>query len=116
METQAEILKMIEEELHETKELITEADEQEYDGPDYFVPTTASQAKEKKAIRDRLIEYRHKNGLGCFNRLAQLSNGAVTVCDMRNILTGGDQKLSLNRWMAIGAALDLDEEEKNGKL
>lgn len=68
-------------------------------------------AKEKREIRDRLIAYRAKHGLGCFNELA---TGEVSANELRNMLLG-DPPQPLSKWLAAKAALDKGD-RNHGKL
>lgn len=76
--------------------------------------TPGRRAKEKREILDRLVDYRKKHGLGCFNHLAHIAKGGVTAGDMRNMIEG-DPPLPLSKWLAVQDALD-KEEEDNGKV
>lgn len=66
---------------------------------------------EKKAIYQRLIDYRSKHGLGSLKTVADASNG-VSETELRLMING--QKYPLIRWQMVGDALDkLEEKEES---
>lgn len=66
---------------------------------------------EKKAIYQRLIDYRSKHGLGSLKTIADASNG-LSETELRLMING--QKYPLIRWQMVGDALDkLEEKEES---
>lgn len=68
---------------------------------------------EKKAIYQRLIDYRSKHGLGSLKTIADASNG-VSETELRLMING--QKYPLIRWQMVGDALDKLEEKENESM
>ena len=50
------------------------------------VKTTGRGAAEKRAIYERLVAFRQRNGLGCFAELEKASKGKVTEAELRTML------------------------------
>ena len=97
-------------EMKEGKTMPTDIEEKE---PNVFV---RPRFKEKGVILERLLEYRRKHGLGCFSKLSALCNGEVSAGELRDMLFG-EEIFSLDKWLLVKAALDLEEEEhENAKL
>ena len=64
------------------------------------------QVVDKAAIRARVIEFRERNGLGCFDVLAEKTGKrGVSTGDLRNIAIGG-AVLPPAKWLAVEKALD----------
>lgn len=76
-----------------------------------FVVGPGPGAAEKRAICQRLIDYRASHGLGSLNAVAMASNRAVTADELRDMLEG--TKYPLTKWRAVNAALEhLTRKEK----
>ena len=65
---------------------------------------TGQGAREKKRIHEALMAYRRAHGLGSFTQLASLAGGEVTDSVLRAAAQG--EKLPMEQWRKIGAALD----------
>lgn len=68
---------------------------------------TSSEAEEKRAILQRLKEYRSAHGRGCLDAVAKAtrSRGRINDNTLRMLLTG-DTQLPIADWRKIGRALD----------
>lgn len=61
-------------------------------------------AAEKRAIYQRLSDFRASHGLGCLSVVAMAANRVVTEDELRAMLDG--EKYPLSRWKVVNAALD----------
>lgn len=61
---------------------------------------------EKQAVFSRLVEYRKRNGVGCFNAVAAKCRTRGLTADTLRRLMYGDAVLDIGKWRAIGRALD----------
>lgn len=72
-----------------------------------------SAKEEKQAILQRLLDYRHRNGIGSLGDVARKTNLKSITVDVLRLLVNGDATLSITEWRAIGRALGkLEEIEK----
>ena len=83
-----------------------------------FVPVTVTtgtflgkDAKEKRAIFERLTAYKKSHGLGCCRNIADAANGALSAEDVREMLDAGKRPTSA--WKIVDAALDYLENKEN---
>ena len=72
-----------------------------------------TEAEEKRAILQRLQEFRDKNGVGCLTQVTRrMGRSALRAEVLRGVLTG-DSVLEIRDWRRIGRALDrLDAQSK----
>lgn len=72
-----------------------------------------TEAEEKRAILQRLQEFREKNGVGCLTQVTRrMGRSALRAEVLRGVLTG-DSVLEIRDWRRIGRALDrLDAQSK----
>lgn len=74
-----------------------------------------SPAEEKRAIAQRLRDYRAAHGLGCLDAVAQKTahrkGSRLPVDTLRDIAAGKAPKMELSEWRKIARALDLLEKE-----
>ena len=68
---------------------------------------------EKKAVLDRLQQFRQAGGLGCLEAVASRCGGDLTADKLRGVLTGAE-KLPIEQWRTIRRALDQLEEGADG--
>lgn len=61
-------------------------------------------AAEKRAIYQRLSDFRASHGLGCLSVVAVAANHIVTADELRAMLDG--EKFPLPKWRVVNAALD----------
>ena len=68
---------------------------------------------DKRAVYERLVAYRKRNGLGCFVQLKKATNGELTDMDLYAMLNA--EPYSVAKWKTLDEALDLVdmEETKN---
>lgn len=65
-----------------------------------------TEAEEKRAILQRLQEFREKNGVGCLTQVTRrMGRSALRAEVLRGVLTG-DSVLEIRDWRRIGRALD----------
>ena len=71
---------------------------------------------EKRAVYERLVAFRKRNGLGCFTRLEETAKGEVTATELYAMLNA--EPFPIAKWKAVDAALDREErkEQENAKL
>ena len=65
---------------------------------------------DKVAIYEKLVRYRQERGLGCFTPLANATNGQLSAEEIR-VMYNAEEKLPLQKWKALGEALDKMEVE-----
>ena len=82
--------------------------------PDTPVPTS-SEAEEKRAIIQRLKDYRAAHGPGCLavvsGRTARRKDRRISDDVLRHICADGAPKMPLEDWRSIGRALDILEQK-----
>lgn len=77
-----------------------------------YKPCSAA-AEEKRAIAQRLKNYRTLNGLGCFAAVvkASRSRGKITEDILRAVVSDRPPQMDITDWRKIGKALDRLEQE-----
>lgn len=65
---------------------------------------------DKRAVYERLVAYRKRNGLGCFVKLKKAANGDLTDMDLYAMLNA--EPFSVAKWKVLGEALDLVDMEE----
>lgn len=83
-----------------------------HEGSGYVNPNKAA-VVEKKAIAAKLVKYREKHGLGCLVAVEKATKGKVSEPVIRDMLTGGRQKIEV--WRIVGAGLEKLEAEEQEK-
>ena len=58
---------------------------------------------EKRAVFERLRDFRDRNGLGCLRKIVNAANGAVTEDALRSMLVGTPYPIA--KWRVVEAAL-----------
>lgn len=59
---------------------------------------------DKRAVYERLVAYRKRNGLGCFVQLKKATNGELTDMDLYAMLNA--EPYSVAKWKLLDEALD----------
>ena len=59
---------------------------------------------QKRAILERLLQYRKAHGLGSYRKLVEVANGAITDDEIRRMAAA--ENLPLAKWNILAAALD----------
>ena len=68
---------------------------------------------DKRAVYERLVAYRKRNGLGCFVQLKKATNGELTDMDLCAMLNA--EPYSIAKWKLLDEALDrVERKEKTG--
>lgn len=76
-----------------------------------FVKAGGRGVLEKRAILERLLSFRQRNGLGCLAQIINAANGAVTESELYAMLAA--ERFPLAKWRVVGAALDhIERKEK----
>lgn len=63
----------------------------------------------KRAILERLLQYRQAHGLGSYAKLVKVANGAITDDEIRRMAAA--ENLPLAKWHILSAALDHIEKQ-----
>ena len=69
-------------------------------------PKKLTNREEKQIILDKLLDYRHRNGPGCFGDVARKTGVKSITADVVRLTSLGETTLTINEWRAIGRALD----------
>ena len=71
--------------------------------------TVGRGASEKRAIYERLADFRQRNGLGCFAEIERASRGKISEAELRAMLDAAPYPLA--KWKVVQTALDLIEKK-----
>ena len=65
-------------------------------------PTVKS---EKIIARDKLLDYRDKEGIGCLGKLAKATGNKISSETLRNVING-EETLTSDQWQRVSKAID----------
>lgn len=66
---------------------------------------------QKRAILERLLQYRKTHGLGSYRKLVEVANGAITDDEIRRMAEA--ENLPLAKWNILSAALEHIEKQED---